>query len=173
MGRSRTHFQLSARHERWVLATGALLALTGLLWLIDHYLLATTDEFGARHAPRETAWLTLHGGAAMVFMVVAGTVLPVHARRAWHARLNHQSGISVLAALAVLMLTGFLLYYAGGEATRPWISLVHWVIGLVAVPTLILHTILGRRTARRLRELPRGAHRPHHRQRHGGPPHGR
>ena len=159
--RPRTHFQLSPRHERWVLLVGALLALTGILWLLDHYLFAVPDEFGASHSPRAAWWLEIHGGAAMAFLVIVGTVLPIHARRAWHARLNHRSGVSVLSALSLLVLTGFGLYYVGSDLTRPWISLVHWVVGLIAVPTLILHTVFGKRTAARLREQPRGRHPPH------------
>ena len=132
--RPRTHFRLSPRHERWVLATSSVLALSGIAWLLSHYFLAEPNEFGPPRHPLERWWLGLHGGAAMAFLIVFGSVIPVHAPRARRARLNHRSGLTVVGIVALLVLTGFGLYYVGSEALRPWLSLGHWLIGIVGVP---------------------------------------
>ena len=147
--RSHTHFALSLRHERWLVAVSLLLAGSGIGWLICHYWLARPDEFGASRHPLESWWLTLHGAAAMGFLIVFGTVLPVHARRAWHARLNYRSGLTVLGLVSLLVLSGLALYYLASEALRPWLSATHWIAGLVGVAVLIVHAVLGRRTAAR------------------------
>jgi len=44
----------------------------------------------------------------------------------------------------LLIATGYGLYYAGDEQTRPWISCVHWVLGLAAASMAPLHVYLGR-----------------------------
>jgi hypothetical protein len=47
--------------------------------------------------------------------------------------------------MLLLTVTGYLLYYAGGEDSRPVISALHWAPGL-AVPALVAwHVTSGRR----------------------------
>ena len=46
--------------------------------------------------------------------------------------------------MLALTLTGYLLYYAGGEETRPVISILHWVLGLVVPAVLAWHIVHGR-----------------------------
>jgi choline-glycine betaine transporter len=60
-------------------------------------------------------------------------------------RRNHRSGLSILGMVALLIATGYGLYYVGDEQARPWISCVHWLIGLAAAGMAPLHVVLGRR----------------------------
>jgi len=143
--------ELSARHERWVLALAGVVFLSGLGWLVGHYLLATPDEFGVRSDPLGPWWLRLHGAAAMGFLVVLGTLLPVHVRRAWQFRLNRRSGATVLTLAGLLIASGYALYYVAGEDLRPALGVLHWVLGLAGLPVLALHVGLGRRAARERR----------------------
>jgi MFS family permease len=136
--------RLGRKHERWVYGIGGALLLSGVGWLIAHYFLAIPGEFGDPHHPSEPWWLRVHGAAAMGFLVVTGTVLLNHVVRAWHLRKNHQSGLVFLGLLGTMVLTGYALYYFGGEDTRPWISKVHWIAGLVATAVLPIHVVLGR-----------------------------
>ena len=50
-----------------------------------------------------------------------------------------------MGLLAAMVLTGYALYYFGGEETRPWISKVHWIAGLASTAVLPIHVVLGRR----------------------------
>jgi uncharacterized membrane protein YfcA len=144
--------RLSATHERWVIGTGTALLTTGALWLVFHYFITVRGDFGDTHHPLEAWWLRLHGAAAMASLVVVGTLLPGHVRRAWELRSNYRTGLAVLFVAAVLVLTGYALYYASSEELRPWLSGVHWVGGLVGLPVLVLHVLLGRRTGARRRQ---------------------
>lgn len=98
-------------------------------------------------APVEPWWLRVHGAAAMAFLVALGSLLPGHVSRAWQMRRNHRSGLFMLGLVLLLIATGYGLYYAGDEQTRPWISCVHWVLGLAAAGMAPLHVYLGRRRA--------------------------
>jgi len=114
--------------------------------LIAHYLLTMSGTVGDMLPhPSEPWWLKVHGAAAMGFLIALGSLLPGHISHAWQARRNHRSGVSTLTLISILVLTGYGLYYAGGEESRPWISLVHWLMGLIGAGVLPLHVYLGGR----------------------------
>jgi cation transport ATPase len=119
------------------------LAATGVLWLVPHHLLAIQGEFGVAPHPLEPWALRLHGAAAMGFLVALGSLLPVHIRRAWQVRENIRTGATMLAVVAALIATAYGLYYASSEVLRPWLSTIHWSIGLCLVPALFLHERQG------------------------------
>ena len=142
--------RLSRWHERSLYAIGTLLFLSGLGWLADHYLFAGSADFGDTHAASEQWWLRLHGAAAMAGLVVFGSLLPGHVARAWRSRTNYRSGLVMLSFVLLMVVTGYGLYYVGDEETRPWISMVHWLTGIVAGTGLVLHVRLGKRRLRNL-----------------------
>ena len=140
--------RLSHGHRNWVYWSGTLLLASGLLWLLFHYFLRVHGEFGDSPHPLESWWLRLHGGAAMLVLVVLGSLLPVHVRRGWHQRRNLLPGIVLSSAALLLIASGYALYYFGGEEARPWISAFHWVLGLGALPVVLWHIWHGRVKAR-------------------------
>lgn len=137
--------RLSRTHELWVYGSGGVLALSGIGWLLCHYLLRAA---GPGPQPLEVWWLRLHGAALLAFLVVAGTLLPVHVVYGWRQRMNRGTGIPVLAMVAVLILTGYGLYYLVDEDWRAWTSIVHWAIGLLATALLGLHALRGKQGSR-------------------------
>ena len=137
--------RLSRGHLRWVYASCGLLFASGALWLLFHYFIRAHGEFGDSPHALELWWLRLHGAAAMLVLVVLGSLVPIHMRRGWHQRKNLLAGI-ILAALALLLIaSGYALYYFGSEETRRWISALHWVLGLGAPLLLVWHIVSGRR----------------------------
>ena len=122
-------------------AFAGVLIASGLAWLGVHYA-------AAPGAPGSALALEVHGGAAMAILFVAGIVAALHVPRSWRERRNRSSGIAVASLLALLTITGFLLYYAGGDRLRETASLVHWGVGLAAPVLLWLHTSLGHRATR-------------------------
>jgi 4-amino-4-deoxy-L-arabinose transferase-like glycosyltransferase len=147
--------RLSTRHERSLYVAAGTLLLSGIGWITAHYVLAGNSLIagfkleGAPH-PSELWWLRLHGASMIGFLVVFGALLPGHVARGWQRRRNRRSGIFMVATTVVLAFSGYGLYYLGDEATRPWISVVHWVIGLAAGAGLVLHVTFGRRGVRRI-----------------------
>jgi hypothetical protein len=88
--------------------------------------------------------LMLHGGTAMLTLMLLGALVPVHIGRAWRAGKNRATGIVMLAFNAVLIATAFGLYYLASETLRPWASDIHIAFGL-AMPLLFLaHVKTGR-----------------------------
>ena len=136
--------RISEGHRRWVYWSGAALFASGALWLLFHYFLRLHGQFGDTPHPLETWWLRLHGACAMLTLLVVGSLLPIHVRRGWHQRKNLLAGSVVAGVLLVLTASGYALYYYGGEAARPAISALHWIVGLAAPLLLIWHVIRGR-----------------------------
>jgi len=135
---------VSTRHERWFYVVAGASLLSGLGWITAHYVLSGSSLVaaflfqGVPH-PSELWWLRLHGASMMGFLVLFGALLPGHVTRGWRLRRNCQTGIFMLTVVAMLSLSGYALYYLGDEATHPWISAVHSVIGLAAGAGLVLH----------------------------------
>ncbi len=61
------------------------------------------------------------------------------------------NGSLFLGTFGILTVTGYGLYYAGGESLRAWTSWIHLAVGLALPLLLILHIWLGKRTSQRLR----------------------
>jgi hypothetical protein len=142
----------SARLARWQIRllcwSGGLLWVTGVAWLLLHNFGQVEGEFGPEANPWEPWMLRLHGAAMIAALLGLGTLLVVHVWRGWGYRGQRLLGSLLTAVLALLIVTGYLLYYAASETIRPWTSIVHWVIGLVLLPLFLLHYRQGRRIGR-------------------------
>lgn len=135
---------LSRNRRIWLYATVGTLTLSGAAWLVCQHWLHSDTEFGV--APHSSApwWLRLHGAAAMLFLVLLGTLLRDHVRLGWLAQRNRPSGTGLLIVSLWLTLTGYGLYYVGGESLRAWLSRLHWLPGLLWPIALVVHIWLGR-----------------------------
>jgi len=132
------------RLQRYFLyAVLALVFLSGVAWAYWNYFVASPGDFQMT----AKAWaMKIHGGAAMAVLVLIGMLLNVHVRFAWRAGRNQMNGSVFLSALAILTISGYGLYYAGGERLRAWTSWIHLAVGLVLPVLLLIHILLGRKT---------------------------
>ncbi len=137
--------RLDPGFRRSLVAAVVVLTITGATWLLADW---------EKDASAVEVWqsvaadlLMLHGGAAMVTLMLLGALFPVHIRRAWRAKRNRLAGPAMVGINAALITTAFGLYYAGADTLRAWISDVHIAAGFALPGALILHVWLGRRAA--------------------------
>lgn len=132
------------RLQRYLLYIVLLaLFLSGAAWAYWNHLTALPGDFEAS----AKSWvMKIHGGAAMAILVLIGMLLNGHVRFAWRARRNRTNGSIFLSAFAVLIITGYGLYYAGGEKLRAATSWIHLAVGLALPILLLIHILLGRRS---------------------------
>lgn len=142
------NLRLERWHRRCIYASGAALLLSGLAWLLAHYLLRTPGEFGETVHPLEPWAMKLHGASAMVALFFLGSLMNGHVRRALKAGRNLASGWSMMITLLLLSASGYGLYYIAGESDRPLWSLLHWLAGIGLGLLSVLHVVLGRRASR-------------------------
>jgi hypothetical protein len=143
VARSRAWRSLSPARLLSLYGTTGGLFLSGVLWLVLR-LSRGEDSFAG---PWEALSQKIHGGCAMVFLFVFGWILDVHVLANWGARRNRLTGGLVTGSLALLALTGYGLYYFGGEGLRRATEWSHWVLGLLAAPLLLWHVLAGRSKA--------------------------
>jgi hypothetical protein len=147
-GTTPRHFAIGLRPRSWqrwaaYITTGMLLA-SGATWLVAHYLLHGSGEFGAElPSPLEPLALRLHGIAAYLFVFVFGSMSTAHIVLGWRLRRNRRTGTLLVGACALLAVTALLLYYAA-EDWHPAASLVHWICGLLLAPLLWAHVLAAR-----------------------------
>jgi hypothetical protein len=127
-----------------IYAAFAVLFVTGAVWLVADRLKDSADgEFWQGTA---ATLLMLHGGGAMITLMMLGALVPVHLRYGWRRGANLVTGIVMSAVNAVLIVTAFGLYYLGSETLRPAMSDVHTALGLAIPALLVAHIWWGRRT---------------------------
>jgi hypothetical protein len=133
------------RYLVWPIVLGVW--LSGALWLVFHDFLERPGQFGLTAHPLEQWWLRAHGAFAFASLWLLGFLSVAHVGGRWAWRRQRRSGLLLLGVYIWLVVTGYLLYYAGGDAFRAAVSLGHWTVGLAALIFLLLH-----------RRIRRGAH---------------
>ena len=118
---------------------------SGVLWLIFHYFLQHQGEFGVEANSFEHPLLMLHGAAAFAALLLGGWLWKAHIAPWWDSSNRRHSGIVLIALAAMLIVSGWLLYYAGGETLREWTALAHWSIGLALALPLLVHALRSER----------------------------
>jgi len=135
-----------------VTAVGVGLWASGGLWLIYHYFLRTVGEWGPEPHALEPWWLKVHGLFAFLTLWVLGLLWGVHIVRAWGTGRRRWSGPVLLIWLLILVITGYLLLYAGDDGPWSLVSPIHWIAGLALPMAYGIHRLSNRFTRRR-REL--------------------
>jgi hypothetical protein len=108
------------------------LFLTGVIWeLFDRFVKVSTPIGDMKH-PAEAWVLRAHGAAALVSVFIAGHLYASHIRPAWRSRRKRGSGLTLCSVIVALILSGYLLYYAGGDEFRDLVANAHLWIGVAA-----------------------------------------
>jgi hypothetical protein len=108
------------------------LAVSGLAWLLMHYVFgAGRDDIGLPHWSE--AWLMrLHGLAGFAMLVVFGAFLPWHVPRGWRMQPRRGLEVSLLGTLGAAIVTAYCLYYFAPETLRPGLGWLHAALGCAA-----------------------------------------
>lgn len=126
--------RLATLQRRLLYATLAVLLASGVYWALIHYL-------GTRAWLNKPLLMKIHGAAAMAALVLIGGLLPAHVALGWTLRRNQSSGIALLIFSGLLTVTGYLLYYLGGESAREASSYVHLALGIALPAALGAHLV--------------------------------
>jgi hypothetical protein len=133
--------RLGSVHKFFLYGSVGMLWLTGLIWILFHYFGRRQGDFGDMPMPIEPLMMKIHGAAAMLILLAVGAMSSAHIRRGWVLNRNRPSGALVTSVCAILLVTGWMLYYVASERSRDFVSAAHWIIGL-ALPLLIYVHIL-------------------------------
>ncbi len=110
----------------------ALLFVSGVVWLLADKMKYDAEADTEMWQQAASFLLTLHGGAAMVTLMLLGALGPMHVQRAWRAKTNRTTGIASITLYGLLIATAFGLYYLGSEAVRDGATAVAVVTALAS-----------------------------------------
>jgi len=120
----------------------ALLVTTGGVWLSVHHLgwpAVARAEMEGLPSPWEHWLMQLHGAGVFVMLFLAGRVSAIHVKRGWRLERHRITGVMLVAALALLALSGYALFYLVSDDGRDALGLAHATIGLLCAGVLIGH----------------------------------
>lgn len=131
--------KLSSLHKALLYSLGGVLYLSGALWMLLHAGLLRWDPLGSAGLEVKHYLLVTHGVVSMPFLIVLGSLIPVHMKKGWAAKRSVRSGTAMVLTNLVLLLTAAALYYVGDESWRAMSSVIHRSVGAIVVVLLLLH----------------------------------
>lgn len=142
---------------RWSLYVCVLaLTVSGVLYAVPRYAdLYLELDWPAAASP--ALLMKLHGAFSFWSLLLLGVVWRGHVRSRLRRTANRPSGLALCAAMAVLVVSGYLLYYVGSLELREASGLVHTACGLGLLAILAGHVRRGasiRARRRRGTEVP-------------------
>lgn len=136
--------KLSTARQAAIWTSLAALTATAIAWLYAEYLYAPADDGIEAYAIKHYAMM-VHAAFALLFVWLAGTLAHHHMQAAWEQQRNRATGAAMALTAAVLVASGYGLWYFGGETLRAWTEIAHWISGFGIVLVLAVHAWTGRR----------------------------
>jgi len=137
----RRALRIPQSRRRAIYTTFAVLLMTGVVWLAIQFMVEDPAELAAWQA-----WsMKLHGAAAWLATYLVGTIWVAHIKLAWKLQHNRWAGAAFGLMVALLLGTGYGLYYFNGETLRMLTEWLHWLAGALGAALFWLHLNLGKR----------------------------
>ena len=136
--------KLTLGHLAWFYFISSILFLSGIAWILFRYFPIRHEDLTGLRSSSEVWCLKIHGGLAMAFLILLGTLIPVHIRRGWSAKLNRPNGVLFITLILILILSGYELYYTGSENLRDLSHWAHIIFGVLSPVFLAWHIRAGR-----------------------------
>jgi hypothetical protein len=131
----------------YAITTG--LWLSGAAWLEAHFFLMRSSPFGPSPHPLEFWSRAAHGAFGFASLWLLGILSAAHIAAGWRNQQRRWTGTVMLAVIACLLVSGYLLYYLRDDRLIAATALLHWSGGLAAPLAFLLHRFA--QTARKKR----------------------
>ena len=131
-----------------LIASGLCLFLSGIGWLLLHHYGQITGPFGPEPNPFEPWFLRAHGLVLIPALLGFGSLFVAHMPKGWRFEKHRIVAVLLTTVVAILIASGYLLYYVGDDIAREWTSKIHWIVGL-GLPVVFVWHYIGRTTKKR------------------------
>jgi hypothetical protein len=146
--------RMPRRHRVAVYVIVGVLWLSGCGWLYLDQFLELRGPFGAVPHPWQAPLLLIHGVAGVISLYLFGWIGARHILHWWIVGLRRLSGGSLAALFALLVVSGFALFFLSDDAWQHRTVLIHDSIGLAITLFAMQHWFLGRRNRRAAARIP-------------------
>jgi hypothetical protein len=119
-------------------SVGALLWVSGAVWLVLHYVFPQSTPFGPLPNPWEARLMRAHGLIAVCAVFLIGWMMAAHVTARWASERNRRSGLLLGGAALLLILSGYALYYTTGSP-HDAAALAHEAIGVLSPIAALAH----------------------------------
>jgi hypothetical protein len=128
-----------------VMGVCALLWASGVAWLVLHLKFEPRNDFGPLPHPWEAGLMKLHGMVAVAAVFLLGWLGADHVFERWRRARNRLSGWVLLGCAALLVASGYALYYTVGplHSASAW---VHEWLGAAIIVVALAHWLRFRST---------------------------
>jgi hypothetical protein len=144
--RSRARPTLSAPLRLATYATGGLLWLSGVIWLVLHHAFPQPSEFGPVPNSWEAPLMRLHGLMAVGGVFLIGWMSAAHVATRWGSDRNRRSGLALGGTMLLLVFSGYALYYTTGSPHNA-AGFLHELIGVISPAAALAHWLRNRSKA--------------------------
>jgi uncharacterized membrane protein YidH (DUF202 family) len=137
--------------ERWLLwLSTAAVAVSGIALGCLKYFVRSDDPYAAVHHPLQPVMLKLHVLSAPTLVFALGVVYTRHVVRQWRAgrARGRPSGIGIVATLAPMVLSGYLIQTLSSESWLFRVSMLHGAASLAYLAVLLVHQVAAWRGER-------------------------
>ena len=117
--------------KRLLMLVASALWLTGLLLTPTLLMMRTDMDVAWQLASGQRIGVAAtHAGAAMLALMMVGSLWTVHMRAGWRKRRQRASGAILCVGTAALALTALVLYYSGDESVAAIAAWIHVGVGV-------------------------------------------
>jgi len=121
-----------------IYAVGALLWISGAVWLVLHHAFPQASAFGPLPNPSEAPLMRVHGLIAVCAVFLIGWMTAAHVATRWSSDRNRRSGLALGVTALLLVFSGYALYYTTGLA-HDTAGHLHEVFGLLSPAAAVAH----------------------------------
>ncbi len=107
-------------------------------------------EFGPQKHPWQASVLATHGAFAFLMLLGLGALWLNHVPIGWRSHRSRRIGVTLVVITALMVISGWTLYYAADEQLRPLLGNLHFAVGVMLPLWLVWHVVRGRRERRHL-----------------------
>jgi hypothetical protein len=115
-----------------------VLWLSGCAWMLLNYFFPSATEFGLAPNPWQATILHAHGWIAVPTVFLFGWLAASHIAARWREARNRISGYTLAVFAAILLLSGYALYYTT-ESPHRLATLIHQALGVVVIAFALGH----------------------------------
>jgi hypothetical protein len=128
-----------------VYAVFGVLWFSGCLWMVLDQFFARSGQFGVSPHPWEPTVLLIHGVLAIIGTYLLGWISSRHALDAWLRAVRRWSGGSLAVVLALLVVSGFALFFLSEDKWQRFTAFAHETLGLGFTAFAVQHWFFAKR----------------------------